>query len=65
MAQELTSTSIPITEVPAYMAEHLSYSYNLSTIRKWAREGSINSFKIAGRRYVDVRSIDTFLKKDN
>lgn len=54
-----------LTEV--LTTELASYHYNFAktTIRQWADEGKINSYKIAGALVIEKSSIERFLKRDH
>lgn len=54
----------PIGDVPRLIADRTggTISPSLDTIRDWCRKEILDSRRIAGRRYVATRSIDSLLE---
>ena len=71
MDQELTNKTsetsdwVPIGAVPDLVAQSIGYKYNLGTVREWARDGRVKSKKIGGRRFVNTKSLWTYIEGAN
>jgi len=59
--ERMVNEKIWIKEVPAFLEDRIM-PVSLWTVRSWCRKGLIKSVKVGGRRYVELESLNNFLK---